>query len=112
MRAILAVFLIAVAFAAERPASIENVTVFHESGRFGGWPANNGVWIWGNEILVGFSLGYFKLNERGHAIDAARPQVTRFARSLDGGRTWKIEQPSFPETRDEEDKAATEPEGG
>ena len=38
----------------------KHVTVFKEPGRFGGWPANNGVWIWGNEILVGFSNGVFK----------------------------------------------------
>lgn len=82
----------------------KNVIVFKEAGRFGGWPANNGMWAWGNEILVGFSLGYFKNVERGHALDPARPQVLRFARSLDGGETWNIEEPSFltPEGRERE----------
>ena len=47
--------------------------VHKQAGRFGGWPANNGIWSWGNEIVVGFKLGYFKPNERGHAIDPARP---------------------------------------
>ena len=112
MKAFAALLAALSCMAAERPASIENVTVFREAGRFGGWPANNGVWVWGDEILVGFSMGYFKFNEHGHSIDPARRSVTRFARSLDGGRTWKIEQPTFPETPDEEDKAAMEPRGG
>jgi hypothetical protein len=87
---------------AQRHASAKNVVVFQEPGRFGGWPANNGMWSWGNELLVGFSLGYFKNVERGHAIDSAKPSVVRFARSLDGGETWKIETPSFltPEGRE------------
>ena len=34
-----------------------HVIVYRESGRFTGWPANNGAWIWDNEILVGFVLG-------------------------------------------------------
>ncbi|MHC4095914.1 MAG: hypothetical protein ACYSU3_07635, partial [Planctomycetota bacterium] len=35
-----------------------HLKVFYEKGRFAGWPANNGIWQWGKEILVGFSLGY------------------------------------------------------
>lgn len=69
--------------------------VAKEDGRFGAWPANNGGWSWGNEILVGFTWGYFKPNELSHAIDPDKPSVMRFARSLDGGETWKIEVPSF-----------------
>jgi len=92
-------FCLCVALAApgfsQHSATTKSVVVFKESGRFGGWPANNGIWSWGNEILVGFSLGYFKNNERGHAIDASKPSVLRFARSLDGGETWQIEQPTF-----------------
>lgn len=91
----LCVAIAAVPLDAQRLSSTKNVVVFKEDGRFGGWPANNGIWSWGNEILVGFSLGYFKNVERGHAIDSTKPSVLRFARSLDGGETWKIEQPSF-----------------
>jgi hypothetical protein len=72
-----------------------NVIVFKEPGRFGGWPANNGIWVWGDEILVGFIDGHFLKVERGHAIDGSKPSVVRFARSRDGGETWKIEVPSF-----------------
>src|SRR6516164_7477596 len=71
---------------------VEHVMVFHEPGRFGGWPANHGIWSWGDEILVGFSAGYFKDHgpER-HAIDHDRPEEHLLARSLDGGLTWTVE---------------------
>lgn len=87
--------LLPAGLAARAPAAKKEVVVFKEPGRFGGWPANNGVWSWGNEILVGFSNGAFKRTERGHAIDGAKPQFLRFGRSKDGGETWKIETPSF-----------------
>lgn len=79
---------------ANRVFSIENVTVYREDGRFGGWPANNGIWSWGDEILVGFVQGHHKV-QPGHALDGERPRGVRFARSLDGGETWSIEVPSF-----------------
>ena len=41
-------------------SAFRNVKVYAEPGRFGGWPANHGLWSWGNEILVGFSRGYYK----------------------------------------------------
>ena len=37
--------------------SIEHSIAAIEEGRFHGWPANNGVWQWGDEILVGFTQG-------------------------------------------------------
>ncbi|KPL25922.1 MAG: hypothetical protein AMJ72_12960 [Acidithiobacillales bacterium SM1_46] len=73
----------------------EHVTVYREPGRFGGWPANHGIWSWGDEILVGFSAGYYK--DQGpdrHAIDHDKPEEHLLARSLDGGETWKIENPA------------------
>lgn len=74
--------------------SIRHVNVYSEPGRFGGWPANHGLWSWGNEILVGFSRGYYKdLGER-HNIDRERPEEYLLARSLDGGETWSIENPA------------------
>jgi len=72
-----------------------HVTVYKEKGRFGGWPANHGVWIWGNEIVVGFSRGYYKdLGEERHNIDRDKPEEHVLARSTDGGETWSIEQPN------------------
>jgi len=68
---------------------LENVFVYKEEGHFGGWPANNGVWIWGNEIVVGFERGFYLKNETGnHSIDFSRPQKNVLARSKDGGETW------------------------
>ncbi|MEZ5356406.1 MAG: sialidase family protein [Bryobacteraceae bacterium] len=75
------------------PPVVEHVSVYKEAGRFGGWPANHGAWSWGNEILVGFELGYFKDNPTGHDIDYSRPAEHVLARSMDGGRTWKLERP-------------------
>ena len=74
---------------------VRHVKVYGEPGRFGGWPANHGVWSWGNEILVGFSAGYHKdLGPDRHAIDRGRPEHHWLARSLDGGETWSLEDPS------------------
>jgi hypothetical protein len=73
----------------------KHVRVYFESGRFGGWPANHGIWAWGNEILVGFSRGYYRdLGPERHNIDRERPEVHMFARSLDGGETWVLEDPA------------------
>ena len=36
---------------------LKNVTIYRESGRFAGWPANYGIWSWENEIVVGFTVG-------------------------------------------------------
>lgn len=78
-----------------KPSAVKNVDVYKEAGRFGGWPANHGIWNWGNEILVGFEAGYFKVNERGgHAIDYTKPAEHVLARSKDGGETWTIERPA------------------
>jgi hypothetical protein len=77
-----------------RSKVLKQVTVYHETGRFGGWPANHGVWAWGNEILVGFSRAYFQWNEKDqHPYDRTKPEVPSLARSLDGGETWTIESP-------------------
>ncbi len=73
----------------------EHIAVYHEPGRFGGWPANHGMWAWDNELLVGFGAGYFKDNgPRRHAIDRSKPEEHLLARSLDGGVTWTIENPA------------------
>ena len=84
--------------AAPVPAGHTHVIVWREPGRYGGWPANHGIWSWGNEILVGFSAGHMKSDavEPGgparHPIDRTRPEQHLLARSLDGGATWKVER--------------------
>src|SRR5436190_12095477 len=77
-------------------SAFRNVKVYAEPGRFGGWPANHGLWSWGNEILVGFSRGYYKdLGLERHNIDREKPEEHLLARSLDGGETWSIENPAL-----------------
>ncbi len=74
---------------------MKHVIVYKEPGRFGGWPANHGIWSWGDEIVVGFSAGYYK--DQGptrHHIDHGKPEEHLLARTLDGGLTWSIENPS------------------
>ena len=80
---------------ADSPVAVKNVVVYREAGRYAGWPANNGIWCWGNEIVVGFHLGYHKDRQGKHPIDPDAPQVHRLARSLDGGETWTLEVPSY-----------------
>jgi hypothetical protein len=86
------VLIAASAFAAP---DVKHVKVYYEPGRFGGWPANHGIWSWGDEILVGFSRGYYKdLGPERHNIDRDKPEEHCLARSLDGGETWTIEHPN------------------
>jgi len=74
----------------------EHVIVCKEEGRFAGWPGNNGIWSWGDEIVVGFVQGGFRRAEgEDHPIDPDEPELTRFARSLDGGQSWTIEKANF-----------------
>jgi hypothetical protein len=91
---VIATFWLATAAAQERDHVLQHVEVFNQPGRFAGWPANNGIWSWQDEIVVGFTLGYHK-DKSGHTIDPDRPAVPRQARSLDGGLTWSIEIPSY-----------------
>ena len=81
-------------FAGE-PKVERHVKVFGEAGLFAGWPANHGLWRWGDELLVGFSLGkHANLGEERHNIDRGKPEYHVLARSLDGGETWKVEYPN------------------
>ncbi|HEY6738168.1 MAG TPA: sialidase family protein [Actinopolymorphaceae bacterium] len=78
--------------ASEHGASVLlRTTVFREPGRFAGWPANYGMWVWGEEVLVGFVVGDLGRPDGLHARDTTSPFVPIFARSLDGGRTWRTE---------------------
>ena len=71
-------------------AEIQHGIVFSESQRFAGWPANNGVWAWGNEILVGFVEADYKETKGLHTYDPTTAK-NKYARSMDGGETWIIE---------------------
>lgn len=74
---------------------MKNIIVYQEPGRFGGWPANNGIWSWGDEILVGFERAYYQANEHGHSVVPNRPNEQGLARSLDGGETWQLQDPGL-----------------
>jgi Neuraminidase (sialidase) len=74
-------------------AGAKNVVVYKAAGRYAGWPANHGIWIWGNEIVVGFESGRFKVNRSIHAVDYSQKEEHLLARSKDGGETWTIEKP-------------------
>ncbi len=76
------------------PHVVKQVTVYFEEGRFAGWPANHGMWVWDNELLVGFSRGIHKdLGEAQHNIHREKPEEFLLARSADGGLSWSIENP-------------------
>lgn len=74
----------------QQPADLTHHIVAIEKDRFHGWPANNGVWHWGDEILVGFTQGDFVIRE-GHNIGGI--QQSKFARSTDGGESWTMFDP-------------------
>ena len=98
LRLLLSILLVTISgsalAASVAPSVVEHNVVYYEEGRFGGWPANYGMWIWDDEILVGYSKGWYKdLGERHH-IDRERPEEFWHARSLDGGKTWSHEHPA------------------
>jgi hypothetical protein len=70
---------------------IKHVFVAKKPGKFYGWPANNGVWIWGDEILVGIYECDFIEKDCGHSVGGNGRSI--LSRSLDGGETWTIEDP-------------------
>jgi hypothetical protein len=73
------------------PHAVQHTMVAIANDRFHGWPANNGVWQWGDEILVGFTQGDF-LVRPGHNI--AGIEENQLARSEDGGQTWTMVNPN------------------
>jgi hypothetical protein len=85
---------------------VQHGIVYHENGRFGGWPANNGIWSWGDEIAVAFTRAYYKDRGDDHSTDPDKPSVTALSRSMDGGVAWRVESLARPEG---EAKPVTEP---
>ena len=70
--------------------SAQHLFAYKKSGQFAGWPANGGIWHWGDEILVRFQIGTYAENSgHGHAISRNKPSRQILARSLDGGETWE-----------------------
>ncbi len=91
---LVSIFLTANFYGQKLQKKVKHVKVYYEEGMFGGWPANHGIWNWGNEILVGFSKGNYKdLGPDRHNFDKENPEYHVLARSIDGGETWKLEDP-------------------
>ncbi|MHC4620702.1 MAG: PA14 domain-containing protein, partial [Planctomycetota bacterium] len=75
----------------EHQCVIKHVMVYDEPGRYAGWPANGGFWMWGDEMAVAFECGWFKDRPDwmdGHARDESRGNEDIVARSSDGGLNW------------------------
>ena len=87
---VLFVLLLNLSVSAVQDKGVEHLIVYSEEGKFAGWPANQGIWSWDNEIAVGFKLGYW-VDKEGHDFDEDRPSYDVIARSKDGGDTWKLE---------------------
>jgi hypothetical protein len=91
----------AVEQSSERPnmRDIQHVDVFRERGRYGGHPANGGLWSWdrgpdadSDEIVVGFHIGWTDQAKLvGHPVKGGPDSGHVQARSLDGGVTWTLE---------------------
>lgn len=88
--AVTAPFLCGSFVGAEPPADLEHKIAAIEKDRFHGWPANNGVWQWGDEILVGYTQGDVTVGQ-GHNITGRQDSL--FSRSTDGGETWTMFDP-------------------
>ena len=73
--------------------SAQHGFVYRKSANFAAWPANGGIWHWGDEILVQFQIGTYAENlEHRHAVDRDKPIRKILARSLNGGETWTHEK--------------------
>ncbi len=73
---------------------MQQATVYSEIGRFAGWPANYGMWAWGNELVLGFITCHYERDGKFHARNKNHPALTKQARSMDGGLTWRTD--AFP----------------
>lgn len=74
------------------PIAATRSIVYREPGRFAGWPANYGMWAWGEEVVSIFAVGRLGPDTGLHPRDRSRPFVPVVARSRDGGRTWSHER--------------------
>lgn len=71
---------------------LRHVVVAYDPAKWAAVPANNGgnapTWQWGDEILVGYTMGPFAAPETLHQTTHDGPFEAWLARSTDGGATW------------------------
>ncbi|MCC6682229.1 MAG: exo-alpha-sialidase [Phycisphaeraceae bacterium] len=79
-------------FALAQSPDVQHVIVYANPAEFAGWPANEGLWQWGDEILVGFEVSAYSEHGDNHNVDREAAKRIAFARSLDGGLTWTPEE--------------------
>lgn len=83
--------LLKVAYAQKKVRNAQHSIIYYQPGRFAGWPANNGGFIFDqNEIIVGFTEAPYK---KSNSHNAEKPFLTWQARSKDGGKTWTTQDP-------------------
>ena len=75
---------------------MNHINIFRDPTRYAGWPANYGLWAWGNEVVAVFTVGTPLMGAGLHTRSRAEPFSTVQARSLDGGQNWSVENPHFP----------------
>jgi hypothetical protein len=72
-----------------------HVVAWRQDGRYGGWPANHGIWNWDDEIVCGCTAGHMKTGDPNrHPIDRSAGEEHALLRSVDGGLTWAFESPT------------------
>ncbi len=64
--------------------------VYHEPGRFAAWPANEGAWSWGDEMLACFNVAAWT-DDTDMLHHYVPPLSVAFARSHDAGESWQPE---------------------
>lgn len=71
---------------------MNHVVIHTTPGRYYGQPANNGIWIWGDEILVGSVAGHYDWKENDNNLNREFPPYEKLLyRSMDSGETWTVE---------------------
>ncbi len=69
-------------------ANVRHGVAVGSADRFAGWPANEGSWAWGDEILVGFEGANYLAQSGDHSLDRTTASLG-LARSTDDAKTWE-----------------------
>jgi len=92
LSSVLLVFISMPSKAQQHVQNVQHSVIYHQPGRFAGWPANNGAFIFDDgEIIVGFTEAPYK-KRNGHNAD--KPFLSWLASSVDGGKTWTASDPA------------------